>query len=122
MADLAQRTSARIAKAESGRAELAKTLVQGIDRLGALEGRYGALLESYRSALLAMLGEAPPAQQGKGGRPARPKEPVRMVGEVVVPRLEARLRSKDRPTPVPSVDGFLVYEKPGGEMVLGWPW
>lgn len=122
LADLAQRTTARIARAEGGKTELAKTLVQGIDRLGALEGRYGALLESYRSALLVMIGERPALEPAKVGRPARQKEPVRVVGEVVVPRLEARLRSKDRPTPVPIVDGFLVYEQPGGRLVLGWPW
>lgn len=122
LADLAQNTSARIANAAGARPQLVSALIEGIERLGALEGRYGALLESYRSTLLGLRGEAPSPRQSKSGRELRPKDPVRVVGEVVVPRLEARLRSKDRPTPVPTVDGFLVYEKPSGEVVLGWPW
>ncbi|MFO0725038.1 MAG: hypothetical protein U1E65_14760 [Myxococcota bacterium] len=113
LADLCTRVSARLADLGPAKEGPIEALLQAIEALGLVEGRYGALLETHRSNLLALQGQKPLSAK---------RPPVKVVGEVVVPRLGTRLRSPDVPTPAPSIPGFLVYEAPGGARVLGWPW
>ena len=111
------------------RRKLAALLLEATTALAQSPSRYRSVLLGFEPPLRILAGQHAPSPSGApASAPVRRPgqrghaKPVRLLGEVTIPRLPPRLSPPDPAPPLPERSTLLVYEAADGTWVSGVPW